>query len=504
MTGETTYDYVVVGAGTAGSVVAARLTENPATRVLLIEAGSATPLPEMAVPPAWLTLLGSTAIWGDSTTVQAATGAPAPLFRGRALGGSSAVNAMIFARGHRSGYDDWPAAGAKNWGFDDLVPYFKRSENAPGRDPRLRGTDGPLTVTPATPPHEVIAAALAAAAEAGHPLAGDISGGLEEGFGLPDLNIVGGRRQGAYQAYLQPVMNRDNLTVVTDSLAERVIVENNRATGVSYSTGGDTGLVARATAEVIVCAGAIGSPQLLMLSGIGPASHLADVGVPLVRDLPGVGANFHDHPLVYLVYRAGRPVPPGRFNHSEAIGLVRSDPALARPDVQIMLIDAPAPVPGFEIEHGYTFGVSVIAPRSRGTVRLAGNRPGQRPLLDPNYFGDERDLSAMVSGLRIARRIGAANALAAWRDAEMVPGPAAESDAALAAYARQGVGTYFHLVGSCAMGDGPQAVVDGDLRVRGVDGLRVADASVIPAIPSANTNATVYAIAEKAADLLRG
>ena len=498
-----TYDYIVVGAGTAGSVIATRLTEDPAIRVLLIEAGAADPLPEMTVPPAWLTLLRSSATWGDSSTVQTAAGAPVPLFRGRGLGGSSSINAMIFARGHRSGYDAWPAAGAEGWGFDDLLPYFRRSENAPGRDPALRGLGGPLTVGPAHPPNPVIAAALAAAAETGHPIAEDISGGLEEGFGLPDLNVVGGLRQSAADAYLRPVLDRPNLTVIADTVVDRVVIEGDRAVGVGYSSGDGRTTQARAAREVVLCAGAVGSAQLLMLSGVGPASHLAEVGVPVVLDLPGVGANFHDHPLVYVVHRASRPVPAGRFNHGEGIGLVRSDPGLDHADLQIMLIDVPAAVPGPKVEHGYSFGVSVVAPYSRGTVRLSGNRPGDRPLLDPNYFGDERDLRAMVAGLRIARRIGAADALAPWQDAELAPGPEVDSDEALAEYARQGARTYYHLVGSCAMGRGPMAVVDTDLRVRGLDGLRVADGSVIPAVPSANTNATVCAIAERAADLLR-
>ena len=233
------FDYIVVGGGTAGCVIAARLTENDSTRVLLVEAGPAAPLDAMAVPPAWPTLLTSPANWGDITVKQAATGTSTPLARGRALGGSSAINAMGFVRGHRSSYDAWVAAGAEGWGFDDLLPYFQRSENAPGRDPGLRGIGGPLTVGPANPPNPVIAACLDAASEQGHGLAADISGGLEVGFGLLDLNIVGGRRQSAADAYLRPVLARPNLQVVPDALVHRLHIAGDRCTGVVYGTGQD-------------------------------------------------------------------------------------------------------------------------------------------------------------------------------------------------------------------------------------------------------------------------
>jgi choline dehydrogenase len=339
------YDVIVVGAGTAGCVLTARLTERADARVLVIEAGSREPLPAMGIPPAWPTLTNSQANWGESTVVQAATGTAPPLHRGRALGGSSAINAMVFARGHRSSYDAWATPGAISWGFDDLLPYFRRSENAPGRDPALRGRGGPLTVAPADPVNPVLASSLDAVVEAGLRRADDVSGGLEEGFGPTDLNIVAGRRQSAADAYLLPAAGRPHLDIVTDAVVHRLRVEKGRCTGVDYQVGGE--LVSVAGTEVVVSAGAIGTPQLLMLSGVGPHSHLRQHGIQVVHDLPGVGENLQDHPMAYLAHGACRPVPPGENNHGEVIGLVRSDPSLGHPDLQFVLVDIPLLVEGF-------------------------------------------------------------------------------------------------------------------------------------------------------------
>jgi choline dehydrogenase len=499
------YDFVVVGAGTAGCVLAARLSQDSAARVLLLEAGSPEPLEVMSVPPAWPALLGTSADWADTTVVQAATGTALPWPRGRALGGSSAINGMNFVRGHRGSYDAWAKGGATGWGFDDLLPYFRRSEHTTGRDPLVRGEDGPLTVGPARPGHPVAAAGLQAAAQAGYRRAADISGGLEDGFGWCDLTITDGRRQSARDAYLTPALNRPNLHVVTGALAHRVRVDAGRCTGVDYSTGGSLYFV-RCTGEVVLAAGTVGSAQLLLQSGIGPQSDLRSAGIGVTADLPGVGANLFDHPMSGIVYRAARPVPPGQNNHGEALGLIGSHPGAETPDLQVMFVDVPlrAPaLPGPAIGEGYTLAVSLMLPASRGTVRLAGAEPGTPPLIDPNYYADPADRHTFTAGLRAAREIGRAAALDPWRGEEVLPGPGINDDASLRAYLRRNVQTYSHPGGSCRIGTDTDAVVDTELRVHGITGLRVADASVMPSPPSANTNATVYAIAERAADLIQ-
>jgi choline dehydrogenase len=495
------YDYVIVGAGTAGSVIAARLTEDDTVRVLLLEAGAATPPSASAHPPQWPSLLHTPANWGGVMTIQSATGTAPLIGRGRVVGGSSVINGMLFARGHRDGYADWATAGAKSWTFDDLLPYFKRSETAAHGDPALRGMHGPIVVAPSDPPNDVLTALLDGAMQRGYRRAVDVSGGLELGFGPVDLTIVDGKRYSAADGYLADAHARPNLDVVTDALTHRVIVENGRATGVQYGLGGDTVVVE--AGEVILCAGAIGSPQLLMLSGIGPCAHLHDVGVDVVADLPGVGSNLQDHPLTGVIYRAAQPVPEGKRNHGEIMGLIRSAAATSSaPDLQLIFVDTAA-VTGVDIPNSYLLGVSAMQPHSRGGVRLAGSAPDLLPLVDPNYFGDDRDMSTMLEGFRIARDIGTAPALDTWRAEEVAPGPGASDEQALRVFIKASVSSYFHPVGTCAIGDTAQSVVDSDLRVYGISGLRVADASVMPTLSANNTLATVYAIAERAADLIR-
>jgi choline dehydrogenase len=497
------YDYVVVGAGVAGSVLAARLSERADARILVLEAGSASPPPQSSLPGIWPTLSMTEWNWGEFSTHQLATGKAIPVPRGRGVGGSSVINAMIFARGHRANYDAWVAAGAKGWAFDDLLPYFKRSETAQSRDPALRGTDGPMVVAPAEPINELQAACLSAAVQSGHRRAIDISGGLEMGFGPVDLNIVAGHRQSAADAYLWPASRRPNLELVTDSVVHRLLIKGDRCVGVEYgSTDGNGNSVARA-GEVILAAGAIGSAQLLMLSGIGPQSHLRDVGIDARLDLPGVGTNLQDHAWVMIAYRAARSVPPGLNNHGEVMGLIASE-ANGTPELQIIFSDSSAPeFVGFDgLENGYAIGVCLMQPFSRGTVRLSG--ADGRPLIDPNYFGDDRDMRTMIHGVRIAREIGMAHSLDDWRAEEVSPGPAADSDEALRAFVRRSFSSYTHLVGTCAIGNTALSVVDDQLRVHGLGGLRIADASIIPTVPSNNTVATVYAVAERAAEMILG
>jgi choline dehydrogenase len=496
------YDYIVVGAGTAGCVVAARLTEDARTRVLLVEAGSLLRTRAMTVPNEWPVNLGSAANWGDSTTPQADAGSVV-YPRGRAVGGSSAINAMAHVRGHRAVYDGWAAGGAAGWAFAELLPYFRRSERAAGRDLALRGTAGPVAVAPAVDRHPVARAFVEALAVAGYRCTDDLSGEEQEGVAWIDLAIAGGQRVSSADAYLRPALDRPNLVVEADCLVTSLSVRRGRCTGVRYVRDGAPA-EAETSGEVILSAGAIGSPQLLILSGIGQARRLRAVGIDVVADLEQVGENLQDHAVVMASYASRSQLPASKYNNGEACAALRSGLAGAYPDLHLFPILLPLAPPGCEPPSaGYVLAASVVAPDSRGSVRLAAAAPDAAPLIDPGFLRDGRDLDRLEQGMAMIREAADGPAFSAVRKAEVWPGPQVRASAALRGYIRRKVGSYYHPVGTCRMGSDADAVVDTQLRVRAVTGLRVADASVMPTIPNAHPNATVLAIAERAADLIR-
>jgi choline dehydrogenase len=497
------YDYLVVGGGTAGCVIAARLSEDPRARVLLLEAGGAARTHGMTVPNAWPENLESAADWGYVTTAQADSG-PVNYPVGKALGGGSAINAMAHVRGHRALYDRWAADGAYGWDEKSLRKFFKKTEAVQGHDAELRGTSGPVRLSQATDPHPAARAFYDTLVEAGHPRTDDLSGADQEGVTWADLAIAGGERVSAADAYLRPVLDRENLTVRTDCLATGLRLRQGRCTGVRYVRDGAPA-EARASGEVIVCAGAIGSPKLLLLSGLGPADRLRRLGIEPAADLPQVGENLQDHPIVLTVLTSWDKLPVSRYNHGEVYAALRSELAGAYPDLHLFPILLPlAPAGRQAPETGFTIAASVMAPDSRGSVRLASAAPEVAPLIDPGFLADPRDLARMMTAVKLARRTAAGPHFDAVRKAELWPGPDCRTDAELRAYLRRSLMAYYHPAGTCRLGSDPDAVLDLELRVRGVSGLRVVDASVLPTIPNAHPNATVLAVAERAADLISG
>jgi choline dehydrogenase len=458
------------------------------------------PVPAMSVPNAWPELMGSAADWGYLTTPQAEAG-PVPCPRGRALGGSGAINAMAHIRGHAEVYDRWP----QGWRYQDLLPYFRRSERTADRDSAVRGTDGPVRVAavPEESRHPVARAFAAALAMIGCPVTDDLSGTRQEGVCWPDLAIADGRRVSTADAYLRPVLSRPNLTVQGECRASRLIIAHGRCFGVRYLSQ-DMPAGARASAEVIVCAGAIDTPKLLMLSGIGPARHLRKLGIDLIADIPAVGQNLADHPHVLVSYAAAEPMPGSQYNHGEMYASLRSQYAGAWPDLQLFPILLPLATPGYQApDAGFVLTASVVAPDSSGCVLLASADPSAPPVIDPGLLREGHDLDRLAEAIELIRRAAACDALARL-GTEIHPGPDVRSGEGLRQYIRRGIGSYYHPAGTCRLGDGESAVLDLDLRVRGIEGVRVVDASVFPVIPNTGLHATVLAVAEKAATLIKG
>jgi choline dehydrogenase-like flavoprotein len=517
------YDYVIVGAGSAGCVLAARLSEDPDVKVLLIEAGPPDGIDNIHVPVAFGQLFRTQVDWDYSTVLEPHVNRRRIYIpRGKTLGGSSSINAMIYIRGSRADYDQWRDDGCEGWGFDDLLPYFRRSEDNERGASELHGAGGALSVCESRSRNPISQAFLDAAAAAGHQLNDDFNGHAQEGFGFYQVTQRNGRRCSAAVAYLHPAMARPNLTVETYLQVHRVLFDGTRAVGVAGERLGEMSEF-RAEREVILCGGSYNSPQLLMLSGVGPAEPLTMLQIPVVADRPTVGQNLQDHPAAGVAWthddersllsamtdenlaefsEHGRG--PLTSNVAEVGGFIRTRPELPAPNIQyhaapaLYIDEGLNPVP----EHGFGVAPCMLKPASRGIVSLMSPDPTAKPFVLHNYYAEDGDMQAMVDGLRTVLEICRQDPLAPFTRRSYYL-PESESDDDLRAFIRQQTFTLYHAVGTCRMGNDEESVVDTELRVRGVERLRVVDASVMPSVTRGNTNAPTIAIAERASDLIR-